>query len=59
MNQMHHIRDGLKRNLGAVKGASAGSGAGGEQPVTAFFSITARLGLICGTTRLAENLLDF
>jgi hypothetical protein len=57
MNQMHDIRDGLKSNLGAVEGATAGSGAGCEHPVATLFPIEARLGLIRGATRLVQYLL--
>jgi hypothetical protein len=57
MNQMHDIRYGLKCNLGAVEGATAGSGAGREKPVAALLPIEVRLGLICGATRLVQYLL--
>jgi hypothetical protein len=58
MNQMHDIRYGLKRNLGPVEGATAGSGAGCEKSVATFLPIEARLGLIRGATRLVQYLLD-
>jgi hypothetical protein len=58
MNQMHDIRYGLKSNLGAVEGASAGSRAGSEQPVASFLPVEVRLGLICGATRLIQHLLN-
>jgi hypothetical protein len=58
MNQVQDIGDRLKSNLGAVKGATAGSGARGENPIAALLPIEARLGLIRGATRLVQYLLD-
>jgi hypothetical protein len=58
MNQMHDICYRLKSNLGAIEGAASGSGAGRKQTVATLLPIEARLGLIRGTTRLVQYLLD-
>jgi hypothetical protein len=58
MYQMHNISYGLKSYLCAIEGATAGSSAGCEHPVATLFPIEARLGLIRGTTRLVQYLLD-
>jgi hypothetical protein len=59
MSQMRNIRDGLKCDFGAIKGATAGSGSGSKQPVTALLSLATRLGLVCGATGFVQNLLKF
>jgi hypothetical protein len=59
MNQVHNIRDGLKSNLGAIKRAAAGSGAGHKHTIAALFSVRVVLGLIRRATRLIEYLLYF
>ncbi len=57
MNQMHNISNGLKSNLCAVKSAAAGRGPRREQTIATLLSIEARLGLVCGATRLVQYLL--
>jgi hypothetical protein len=56
---MHNIGDGLKSDLGAVKGAPTCSGPWRKHTIAALLPFQALLGLIRGATGLIEYLLNF
>src|SRR5512144_1196890 len=58
MDEMGHISQGLKRDLGAVKGAAAGGTAGLQLLGAALFSLGLRFVRVLAAARLVEHILD-
>ena len=55
---MRYIRDGLKSDLGAIKGTSTGRTTRLQLLGTAFLALLFGLGLVLTATRLIEDILN-